>query len=179
MVPSQDVDVRYQGWLLEGLVEGPSEAFSASFQVARLAGLPEGDACRGQLSFILHENNVLDVSPLRPPMWDGCTQRGRLVSRPWELARPKWLRMGISESSLKTERLLAEAWAPRKGLVLHPIRELTSPGTSFCFWLGVHYRSIEIAPYGGTVGGSLIKERSPVRRRPFAPSASSHHFGLC
>ncbi len=50
MVPSQDVDAQYQGWRLEGLVEGPIECLSASFPVARLAELPEGNACRGQLS---------------------------------------------------------------------------------------------------------------------------------
>jgi hypothetical protein len=50
MVPSQDVDVdiRAGHWKISSGVQANS--FSASFQVARLAELPEGDACRGQIS---------------------------------------------------------------------------------------------------------------------------------
>jgi hypothetical protein len=85
-------------------------------------------------------------------------RRGGMPSkRPFrELARQDWLRSRISdsESSLKAEMLLAERVTPRRRLLVpHPMQELTSHGASFCFWLGFHYRSIEIAPYGGTVGG--------------------------
>lgn len=145
MVPSQDVDVdiRAGHWKISSRVQASS--FSASFQVARLAGLPEG-CLRGQIS----------LSPTILMFWMLALfgRRGGMPSkRPFrELARRDWLRSRIS--SLKAEMLLAERVTPRRRLLIpRPIQELTSHGASFCFWLGFHYRSIEIAPYGGTVGG--------------------------
>jgi hypothetical protein len=69
MVPSQDVDVdiRAGHWKISSRVQANS--FSASFQVARLAGLPEGMLAWSNI-IIFDDTNVLDVSPLRPPRRD-------------------------------------------------------------------------------------------------------------